>query len=164
MPTITVRPMKIEDSESVKSMYDHYWHYEPDFLAHIKNRLDSYFEQTQEMLATNFKYFVAEEEGDVVGVAGIRNVPVNMSDYIRLGKGIELYILASAIRNHGVGRALVNKVIEIGKELKNTELVLFSAESHQDAYGFYSNLGFEMVTTEHKTSNGDKGAIFRMRL
>lgn len=163
MENFIIRDLRQEDTEGIKAIYALYWP-DQEFKDRLVHRMEDFLKQTPEMITSNFKYFVAEEEGQIVGVAGMRKAPIHMSQYVMGHHGCELYILAVKHKNRGVGKALVEKVIQAGKEEKQTDLVLYSGETHKDSYGFYEHLGFEIRDNNAIAPNGEKGVIFRMRL
>jgi ribosomal protein S18 acetylase RimI-like enzyme len=159
---MTIRDLQNKDVPEVEAIYDLYW--PDDFRENLSKRLKGYVENDPEIIEQGFKYFVAEEDCEVVGVAGMRKLPAHMSEYALSDHGCELYILAVKNKNQGIGKALVEKVISIGKQEKQTDLVLYSGETHKDSYAFYEHVGFEIRDANTVAPNGEKGVIFRMRL
>jgi len=66
-------------------------------------------------------------------------------------------------QNKGIGKQLVNKVIENLKKRNIKSLYLHVKETNQKAINFYSNLGFEIIEHIKKFYSWGEGA-YRMRL
>lgn len=162
MNTITIREMEKGDLAKVASIYSLYQP-EQKLRYHLMSRMEDCVNKTPEMIASKFTCFVAEKDGKVIGFAGMRKVPAHMSHYLPGEHGCELYILAAETRNHGVGKALIQKVIQAGKEEKYTDLILYSGETHRESYSFYDHLGFEKIA-DSIAPDGEKGVIYRIRL
>lgn len=56
---------------------------------------------------------------------------------------IEDVVVSSSARGKGIGRKLINKLIEIGKEKKLSEILLFTEYHRLPAINLYLALGFE---------------------
>lgn len=57
---------------------------------------------------------------------------------------IEDVVVDSNARGKGIGRKLMEKLLEVGKEKKLTEILLFTEDHRKSAINLYSNLGFKM--------------------
>lgn len=155
-----IRPLEQKDLESVGGILDLYWH--DDFRQNLEAKLQRYVGKDSNLMAQNFKFFVAEEGGEVVGVAAIRRVPEHMRGYTTTSNPGEFYVAAAKERGRGIGKALaVRRFDEAGRE-GYTEIVLFGGETHQDSWGIYDK-NFERVG-EAAAPNGEKGFIWRKLL
>ena len=79
-----------------------------------------------------------EENGRIVGLAVMCSYKV-MSGY---NGWIEDVIVDENYRGKGIGRKLIEKLIEIGKDLYLTNIFLFTGKHRTAANKLYSNLGF----------------------
>lgn len=81
-----------------------------------------------------------QENDEIIGIA-------LMCTYMVISgkKGwIEDVVVDSNARGKGIGRKLMEKLLEIGKEKKLTEILLFTEDHRKSAINLYSNLGFKM--------------------
>lgn len=80
-----------------------------------------------------------EHEGKIIGIALMCHYTV-----ISGKKGwIEDVVVDSRFRGRGIGRSLMNKLLEEAKKKNLSELLLFSADHRKAAIGLYSDLGFK---------------------
>ena len=101
-------------------------------------------------------FFVAEEDGRVLGCVGLRRV----SDGI--GEMKRLYVIAGA-RRRGIGRALAEAVITEAAGMKYEKLVLDTLASMNEANALYRSLGFtEIASYRYNPLPGAK--FFELRL
>ncbi|MCF7843528.1 GNAT family N-acetyltransferase [Candidatus Gracilibacteria bacterium] len=156
-----IRELNKSDISAVKNIYELYW--TGDFKDNLIKRLNGNIENSPDVIQQSFKYFVAENHGEVVGVVGYRNVPQHMIEFTSSDHPAELYIIAVKNKGEGLGKTLIEKVKDGLKEFKYTEVVLYSGETHKESWGFYDHLGFERVK-ESVAPNGEKGQIWRMIL
>lgn len=156
-----IRNLAAKDIASVESIYDLYWH--DDFRLNLSRRLHGYANSDPEIVSQKFSYIVAEENSEVVGVLGMRNLPESMRPFANTERPCELYILAVRNVGGGVGTALVEKMKEMAYESGYAEIVLYSGESHSEFWGFYDHIGFERAG-EMIAPNGEKGMAWRMVL
>jgi ribosomal protein S18 acetylase RimI-like enzyme len=90
--------------------------------------------------------FVAELEEEVVGVASVE-LKTNLSDPIfrqRRYAYVEAIAVAASHRNQGVGRRLMERIHQWGREQGITEVELTVWERNGQAIGFYRKLGYQM--------------------
>jgi predicted N-acetyltransferase YhbS len=158
---MSIRELKKEDVAGVDAIFDLYW--EGDFRRHLSERLAGYLRQDAGMVEQGFKFFVAEDEGEVVGVAAMRRLPAHMQQYAKTDKPLELYLNAVRTKRKGIGSALRDKRLEEGRKLGYTEALLFSGETHQDAWTFHDHSGLERVGPA-TAPNGEVGYIWRKEL
>ena len=100
------------------------------------------------------RYFVAEENGEIIGVIGMTKPREYMEPYVTTHNPVELinaYVAQEQAGGRGVGRALVNRVVEQARFNRNTEVILNSGPRYKDsAWGFYDRLpGFVRVGEIH---------------
>ena len=127
-----IRDYSEKDKRAVQNIFAQYWTDE-EFLNEITSNLDE----------GGTRFFVAEEDGEVVGIAGFREAPQYLRDYSETKNAAELYVVASKSQNEGIGSILVKKVIDEAKKLSFTEIECYSPETHNRSWKFYEKLGFE---------------------
>jgi GNAT superfamily N-acetyltransferase len=90
------------------------------------------------------RLFVAELDGEVVGMVGLRLLPcvLDPEPYAEL---TELYV-AERARRRGVGRALVGAVEQAARAGGASRLVLLTAWRNGTAHQFYHALGYQLYT------------------
>lgn len=89
------------------------------------------------------RVFVAELDGEVVGLAHLQVTPAIERD--RPAGKLGALIVDEACRGQGVGRALV-EAVEREARLRGCELVfLTTSERRDDAHAFYERVGFEQT-------------------
>ena len=157
-----IREITRGDIQQIEDIYALYWP-DDDFRKKLCSRLQGYIEQNQEILRQKFLYLVAEESEEVVGVIGMRAILEHMRGFASTSNPAELYILAVKNRRVGVGRALVEKAMEVAKNKGYTELVVYSGETHNESWGFYDHMGFKCVG-DAIAPNGEPGKIWRLKL
>lgn len=80
---------------------------------------------------------VAEDGGAVVGYCNLRAWPA--------GGWIDQLVVTRGHRRGGVGRALVDHMVQRAKEMRFWKVSLIVSESDAEALGFYESYGFERV-------------------
>ena len=83
----------------------------------------------------NFRYFVAEEAGEILGYCGFL--------YVLDEAEIPNVCVKESARKRGVGRQMMTVLMEEAKKLGMAVLYLEVRESNQPARGLYKSLGFE---------------------
>ena len=86
----------------------------------------------------NIHYYVAEQQGNVVGVASIIVINKLLRGGNRMGQ-IEDVAVSRFAGSRGIGRMLIEKLVEIGVEKGCYKVVLNCSE---DVVGFYEKCGF----------------------
>lgn len=82
----------------------------------------------------------AIDDGEILGIASMC-----INSVISGKKGwIEDVVVHENARGKGLGRKLMNKLLEVAKEKNLTEILLFSAEHRVAAKQLYEDLGFVM--------------------
>lgn len=163
MYQVSTRPIKRSDQPSVEELYEMYWAGQ-EFKNKLIKRLGDFFDQTKEIIESNFRYFVAtDREEIIVGVVGIRNVSESMQVYTTTEKALEIYVLASRDHGKGIGKILVNRIISLAKEENYHEIILYSGITHKESWDFYEHIGFYKVQ-ESIAPDGETGTIWRKYL
>lgn len=154
-----IRKLQEKDIPEVESIYDLYW--SDRFKQNLSRKLKDYVANSQESIEQGFNYFVAEENNEVIGVAGFRRVKSHMIKYTTTKNPVEFYILAVKNKGKGIGSALRQKRIEEAKKLGYTEAIFFSSENHKDSWVFHDKSDFKQVG-DTTAPNGEPGKIWRM--
>jgi putative acetyltransferase len=105
-----------------------------------------YFDPTTDNLYSLFQkpgsiYWIAEEDGKIIGGCGIYSTPGLPDGCAEL---VKLY-LSSAQRGKGMGRKLLEKSIEAAKNLGYKQLYLESLPELDKAIGLYEKAGFRFI-------------------
>ncbi len=81
-----------------------------------------------------------EENNKIIGIALMCTYKV-----ISGNKGwIEDVVVDSASRGKGIGRKLINLLVEVGEEKKLSEILLFTEDHRLVAINLYSSVGFKL--------------------
>ncbi|NVK26951.1 MAG: GNAT family N-acetyltransferase [Flavobacteriia bacterium] len=117
-----------------------------------------YSDPTTDMLYEVFQkpksiYFVAEDNGEIVGACGIFPTEGLPNGYAELVK----YYLAAHARGKGIGRALMEKSTAAAKQMGYTHLYIESLPEFSKAVSIYEKQGFKPLekplSTEHPGCN-----------
>ncbi len=154
---LTIRPLEKRDIETVKYIFDLSW--KDEFRNNLADKLKRYFNNDPILDAQKFKFFVAEDNGEVVGVDAIRDLPDHMKQYASTENPAEWYVVAAKEIGKGIGSALMNHKMVLAKNTDYTEIVLFSGETHQDSWKFHDT-HFERVGPA-RVPNGEAGYVWR---
>lgn len=154
-----VRELIREDISEVEEILELYW--SGDLKNHFLKRIVDYVNQTSEMIDGEYKYYVAANQKEIVGFAGMRKVPPFMLSYTNTGKPIEFYLIGVKYKGRGIGTALRERLIDEAKRMKFTEAILFSAENHKDSWKFHDHSDSKRIA-EILAPNGDSGNVWRI--
>jgi len=145
-----IRDYNKKDKEAVQNIFTRYWTDE-EFLDELSENIDG----------GKMHFYVAEKDNEVAGVAGFRKAPEYLCLYAETKNPAELYIVASKLKNEGVGSMLVQKVIEEAKNLLFTEIECYSPETHNSSWKFYEKLGFTRHGIIKDPDDGYPGMLWR---
>lgn len=106
-----------------------------------------YYDETTDHLSDLFSvkgstYFIAEEDGVILGGVGIYPTEGLPEDTCEL---VKMYLVPSA-RNKGLGGLLISKSLEYAKEAGYKQVYLESMPELQKALSVYEKFGFEYLT------------------
>ena len=106
-----------------------------------------YYDETTDHLSDLFNvkgstYFIAEEDGVILGGVGIYPTEGLPEDTCEL---VKMYLVPSA-RNKGLGGLLIHKSLEFAKEAGYKQVYLESMPELQKALSVYEKFGFEYLT------------------
>lgn len=93
-------------------------------------------------------YVVADTSGKVIGVGGVVTPDETMKTFTQTSNPCELknMYVAEGQRGRGVGRAIIEKLIQEAQSQGFTEMVLNSGPRFAHSWGFYDSLeGFKRV-------------------
>ncbi len=135
-----IREFKEKDQNAVEKIFSMYWT-DSEFLHELSDELTLYLKQKND----NSRFFVSEENGEVSGVAGYKQIPDYLKKYAKTANPTELYIIAVKYKRKGIGRELKSKLIYVVKEMGFSEMLLFSPESHKESWNFHDLLDFERI-------------------
>ena len=137
---IEVRKMTFDDFEKIKDNlqtdFDEFW--KPSIL---KSELEN----------ENSHYIVAIEENNILGFAGII---VSLDD-----AEITNIVTKKSERKKGIGKLLLDKLIEMSKEFGKDKISLEVDEENEIAISLYERFAFEKVGLRKKYYNGKNNAI-----
>lgn len=137
---IEIREMNLEDYEEIKDNFqkdfDEFW-----TASILKSELEN----------NNSKYIVALENEEIVGFAGIIILPDDTE--------ITNIVTKKTKRKKGIGKLLLDKLINMTIEEKKAIISLEVNEKNTIAINLYKKFGFEEVGKRKKYYNGIDDAI-----
>ncbi len=141
MEKFSLREIKKSDNQKIASIIREVL---TEFKANKPGTV--YFDPTTDDLfslfqISNSKYFIVEENAEIVGGAGIFPTP-NLPD--GCCELVKLYLLKSA-RGKGFGKLLIEKCFEAAKEFSFSSIYLESMPELNMAVGLYEKCGFKYL-------------------
>jgi GNAT superfamily N-acetyltransferase len=136
LTTVTIRAAAPGDADAIAGLLGELGY--PTTPDQWKRRFDRLSREPATSL------FVADADGRVVGLAGLRLLTLVERDE-PVGRLIAL-VVAEAFRGSGVGRALVEHVEAHARRAGCVELDLSSSDRRDGAHAFYRRLGFADVS------------------
>ena len=135
-----ISEMNLQDLENIKDClltdFDNFW---------------SYNILKQELENGKSKYFVAKQENEIVGFAGILLIidQVNIMNIV----------VKKDKRNFGIGSLLLEEIIRYSKIHNATSITLEVNEKNIAAINLYKKYGFKQVGLRRKYYNNEDNAI-----
>ena len=135
-----ISEMNLQDLENIKDClltdFDNFW---------------SYNILKQELENGKSKYFVAKQENEIVGFAGILLIidQVNIMNIV----------VKKDKRNFGIGSLLLEEIIRYSKIHNATSITLEVNEKNSAAIKLYKKYGFKQVGLRRKYYNNEDNAI-----
>ena len=135
-----ISEMNLQDLENIKGClltdFDNFW---------------SYNILKQELENSKSKYFVAKQENEIVGFAGILLIidQVNIMNIV----------VKKDKRNFGIGSSLLEEIIRYSKIHNATSITLEVNEKNIPAIKLYKKYGFKQVGLRRKYYNNEDNAI-----
>lgn len=140
-----IEEMTLTDYEKIKQNlqtdFDEFWK-----ASILKSELES----------ENSKYIVAKEDEEIVGFAGIIITPVDVE--------ITNIVTKKTQRKKGIGKLLLDKLIEMAKEINAESISLEVNEKNSIAIHLYESYGFEKIGLRKKYYNGIDNAIIMTKI
>ena len=135
-----ISEMKIEDLENIKDIlevdFDEFWNYET-----LKEELESNFS----------KYFIAKQNDNIVGFAGIKII-LDEAEIMNI-------VTKKEERHQGIGKLLLNEIIKISKE-NNIYLINLEVNAKNTiAINLYKKYNFKEVGLRKKYYDNTYDAI-----
>ena len=127
--------------ENLQTEFDNFW--TPGVL---KSELEN----------ENSKYIVAKENDEIIGFAGIIVTPIDVE--------ITNIVTKKSKRKKGIGKELLEKIIEIAKQTEMEKISLEVNEENKVAIHLYENNGFEKIGIRKKYYNGKNNAIIMTKV
>jgi ribosomal-protein-alanine N-acetyltransferase len=141
---IEIVDMNLEDFEKIKenllTEFDDFW--TPGILE-------------SEIKSENSKYVVAKENDNIVGFAGIIILPDDIE--------ITNIVTKKSERKKGIGKLLLDKLIEMSKTYDKDIISLEVNENNIAAINLYKKFNFEQIGLRKKYYNGKDNALIMNR-
>lgn len=135
-----IEKMTFSDFENIKDNlqleFDEFWN-----ASILKSELEN----------PNSKYIVAKENDEIIGFAGIIVTPIDIE--------ITNIVTKKSNRKKGIGKLLLDKLIQMARELKSETISLEVNEKNDIAIHLYETRGFEKIGLRKKYYNGIDNAI-----
>jgi len=157
----TIRELKEKDLKDAEEIFGLYW--EGELKDRFVQRAKDFVNRSPQLIEQEYRYFVAEDNGEIVGAVTFRKAPDYIKQYSETDNPAEFYVIAVKYKGRGIGYALRAKCLEEAKKLGFSEALFYSAENHKDSWGFHDNSSFKRVSPA-SAPNGDPGYIWRMEL
>ncbi len=150
--------MKVKDydekyEKEVKKIFSQHWT-DNEFLDELSEELEG----------KKSTFYIAQQDDEVVGIAGLRVAPEHLHVHTGGDKIAELYIIASKYQNKGIGTVLGQKIIEEAKKLGFTEVVVYSPETHSSSWKFYEKVGFTRLGIIKDPDDGYPGMLWQKNI
>jgi ribosomal-protein-alanine acetyltransferase len=111
-----------------------------------------------ELLASHTTYVVAEEEGDLIGYAGLSKLATSKSS------DIQTIAVSQSHRGLGIGRELMQNLLDFATKQGAKEVFLEVREDKPTPQSLYKSLGFIAIDRRENYYQPDGVAAIVMRL
>jgi ribosomal-protein-alanine acetyltransferase len=111
-----------------------------------------------ELIAPHTTYVVAEESGNLIGYAGLSKLATATSS------DIQTIAVSDSHRGLGIGRALMNSLLEFASKQGAKEVFLEVREDKPTPQNLYKSLGFAEIDRRENYYQPDGVAAIVMRL
>lgn len=159
MINILVQPINVTDNSAIKMVI------QTVFLEHGINRPGTaYFDPCLDDMFHHHngegrKYFVAKENGKVIGGAGIFPTEGLSDDTCEL---VKMYLLQEC-RGHGVGRMLIERCINEAINLGYKKMYLETTSELASAISMYEKFDFKYIPERMGNSGHHSCGIFMLK-
>ena len=140
--SLTIRPLTKEDLDDLMPLIGDFWKYLDDL--HEAQGKDFDKEKAKSILAATMDWrghniYGCYKEGLLVGFTDFWVLP----DFFHGGNilNIQNFYVIPDLRGHGVGTAIMDRIIEIAKEEKVTDVHVEVLEENVNAQDFYIKMG-----------------------
>ena len=141
---VEITPMTLEDFNEIANI--------------LVSDFDSFWNHTvlkEELTAENSNYIVAKSNDEIIGFAGIK-VMVDEADIMNI-------VVKKNFRNQGIGTSLLEKLINLSKELNLASITLEVMEENYPAIHLYKNFGFEKIGIRKNYYQNKNGLVMQKR-
>jgi GNAT superfamily N-acetyltransferase len=152
---------KIEDLEQIKNILTQ-WTDKED----VDKYLDRIASEISGETEFNMQFWAAKEDGKVIGVTGLSDVPPDVLQFAKTDKPAEIKILYvdGNSQGKGVGGSLIDYIEVQAKTQGYTELMVRSANRVKfTSYGFYLKCGYQECGVINKEGSQSM-QVFRKKL
>jgi ribosomal-protein-alanine acetyltransferase len=111
-----------------------------------------------ELLAQHTTYVVADDGKSLIGYAGLSKLPNSTSS------DIQTIAVSETYRSQGIGRALMESLLDFARKQKSTEVFLEVRDDKPAPQDLYSSLGFVAIDRRENYYQPDGVAAIVMRL
>ena len=137
MPKLSIQPFKPQDQEAVKKLIQNglgeHWGYIDETLnPDLDDISETYAEAT---------FLVACLNGKIVGTGALVPRSAEVGEIVRMSVTKEL-------RRRGIGRQILERLVQEGKRLGYERLILETTSSWDEVIAFYKDYGFEVTHME----------------
>jgi [ribosomal protein S18]-alanine N-acetyltransferase len=129
-----IRGFQEKDQKAAEEIFALYWT-DPEFLKELSDELNK----------NNSSFFVAEENNEILGIVGFKELPDYLKPYALTDRPIEFYVIAVKYKKRGIGESLKIKLIEEARNRGFSEILLYSPHTHDGSWNFHDKLEFERV-------------------
>lgn len=146
METIEIRPAREDDATAICTIYNQGIE---ERVATLETELRTPAERRQWMTARGPRHpvVVAEHAGSVVGWASLNSFnPRRAYDHVA---DLSVYV-ERGLRGKGVGRALIDHVVGLARQLAYHKLVLSAFPTNVQGMTLYERVGFRTVGIYHE--------------
>ena len=170
MDNFVIKECSLEDIEKVKYISEKTFYEtfadqntEEDMNKYLKENF-SYEKMTYEINNSYSKFYIVENNDDVVAYMKINFDKAQIEEGHNNTIEVQRIYVLEDFKGKRIGKALIQKAIEIGKESKVDYLWLGVWEHNIKAIGFYEKLGFKKIDTHIFKLGDDEQVDHLMKL
>ena len=170
MDNFVIKECSLEDIEKVKYISEKTFYEtfadqntEEDMNKYLKENF-SYEKMTYEINNSYSKFYIVENNDDVVAYMKINSDKAQIEEGHNNTIEVQRIYVLEDFKGKRIGKALIQKAMEIGKESKVDYLWLGVWEHNIKAIGFYEKLGFKKFDTHIFKLGDDEQVDHLMKL